>query len=66
MTLGSPHQANICGRNSLSPPRHSLFFCSVPFSKFRTERYPLQQKEGADTVAAVKVCENLILYMLAF
>ena len=47
-----PPQANICGRDSLRPPRPSFFFWSPPppFFKIWDWRLPPQQMRGTDTV----------------
>ena len=38
--------ANTCGRNSLSPSKHSIFFCSPSLSTFRTKSCPPPSRKG--------------------
>ena len=38
--------ANTCGRNSLSPSKHSVFFCSPSLSTFRTKSCPPPSRKG--------------------
>ena len=54
-------QANICGRNSLSLPEHSLFFLIPPFQKVEKKLFsPAERRGGWYCVATIESLLNLV------